>query len=147
MVKNLPASEGATGDEGSITGSGRSPAEGNGYPLQYSCLKNPMDRGTWGGYSPLSHTESDDWACVLPPECKFPENRAPSVLLTVVCPRYGTRLAWPIIEAEPVSESALSTSVSGALIQARGTGSGRWGRTFRKMLPSVLGLRPLPTWP
>ena len=32
---------------GSIPGSGRSPGEGNGYPLQYSCLENPMDRGAW----------------------------------------------------------------------------------------------------
>ena len=32
---------------GSIPGSGRSPAEGNGNPLQYSCLENPMDRGAW----------------------------------------------------------------------------------------------------
>ena len=36
-----------TGDLGLIPGLGRSPAEGNGYPLQYSCLKNPMDRGAW----------------------------------------------------------------------------------------------------
>ena len=42
MVKNLPAN---AGDEGSIPGSGRSPGEGNGNPLQYSCLENPMDRG------------------------------------------------------------------------------------------------------
>ena len=35
------------GDPGSILGSGRSPGEGNGYPLQYSCLENPMDRGAW----------------------------------------------------------------------------------------------------
>jgi len=35
------------GDLGSIPGSGRSPGEGNGTPLQYSCLKNPMDRGAW----------------------------------------------------------------------------------------------------
>ena len=35
------------GDQGSIPGSGRSPGEGNGNPLQYSCLENPMDRGTW----------------------------------------------------------------------------------------------------
>ena len=34
------------GDLGSIPGSRRSPGEGNGNPLQYSCLKNPMDRGT-----------------------------------------------------------------------------------------------------
>ena len=35
------------GDLGSISGSGRSPGEGNGNPLHYSCLENPMDRGTW----------------------------------------------------------------------------------------------------
>ena len=35
------------GDPGLIPGSGRSPGEGNGNPLQYSCLENPMDRGAW----------------------------------------------------------------------------------------------------
>ena len=35
------------GDPGSIPGSGRSPGEGNSYPLQYSCLENVMDRGAW----------------------------------------------------------------------------------------------------
>ena len=35
------------GDPSSITGSGRSPGEGNGNPLQYSCLENPMDGGAW----------------------------------------------------------------------------------------------------
>ena len=35
------------GDPDSIPGSGRSPGEGNGSPLQYSCLENPMDRGAW----------------------------------------------------------------------------------------------------
>ena len=35
------------GDLGSIPGSGKSPGEGNGNPLQYSCMKNPMDGGTW----------------------------------------------------------------------------------------------------
>ena len=35
------------GDSGSIPGLGRSSGEGNGYPLQYSCLENPMDRGAW----------------------------------------------------------------------------------------------------
>ena len=42
MVKNSPAS---TGDLGSTPGSGRSPGEGNGNPLLYSSLENPMDRG------------------------------------------------------------------------------------------------------
>ena len=44
MVKNLPMMQ---GDGGSIPGLGRSPGEGNGNPLQYSCLVNSMDRGTW----------------------------------------------------------------------------------------------------
>ena len=35
------------GDQSSIPGSGKSPGEGNGYPLQYSCLENPMNRGAW----------------------------------------------------------------------------------------------------
>ena len=35
------------GDPDSIPGLGRSPGEGNGYPLHYSCLENPMDEGTW----------------------------------------------------------------------------------------------------
>ena len=37
----------SAGDPGSIPGLGRSPGEGNGNPLQCSCLENPMDRGTW----------------------------------------------------------------------------------------------------
>ena len=37
----------ATGDPGSVPGLGRSPGEGNGNPLEYSCLENPMDRGAW----------------------------------------------------------------------------------------------------
>jgi len=44
MVKNPPAN---AGDMGSISGLGRSPGEGNGKLLQYSCLGNPMDRGAW----------------------------------------------------------------------------------------------------
>ena len=43
-VKNLPAS---VGDLGLIPGLGRSPGEGNGSPLQYSCLENSMDREAW----------------------------------------------------------------------------------------------------
>ena len=47
MVKNPPANTGDIRDGGSIPGLGRSPGEGNGNPLQYSCLENFMDRGTW----------------------------------------------------------------------------------------------------
>ena len=46
-VKNSPANAGDVGDAGSIPDLGRSPGEGNGNPLQYSCLRNPMDRGAW----------------------------------------------------------------------------------------------------
>ena len=44
VVKNLPAS---AGDADLIPGLGQSPGVGNGNPLQYSCLGNPMDRGAW----------------------------------------------------------------------------------------------------
>ena len=47
MVKNPPVNAGDTGDVGSILGSGRFSGGGNGNPLQYSCLGNPMDRGAW----------------------------------------------------------------------------------------------------
>ena len=56
MVKNLPAN---AGDVDSIPGSGRSPGEGNGNPLQYSCLENPMDKRSLVGYSPWGREESD----------------------------------------------------------------------------------------
>jgi len=47
MVNNLPANAGDTRDTGSIPGSGRSPAVGNGTPLHCSCLENSMGRGIW----------------------------------------------------------------------------------------------------
>ena len=47
MVKNLLANAGDIKDMDSIPGWGRSPGGGNGNPLQYSCLENPMDRGAW----------------------------------------------------------------------------------------------------
>ena len=47
MIKNLPAIAGDKGDTGLIPGSGRSPGGGNGTPVPYSCLENPMDRGAW----------------------------------------------------------------------------------------------------
>ena len=64
-VKNPPANSGATGDVGSMSGSGRSLGERNGNPLQYSCLRNPVDRGAWLAIvhgAAKSQTRLSDWA-------------------------------------------------------------------------------------
>ena len=47
VVKNLLANAEDEGDGGSVSGLGRTPEEGNGNPLQYSCLENSRDRGAW----------------------------------------------------------------------------------------------------
>ena len=59
MVTNLPANAGDAGDVGSFPGLGRFSGEGNGNPLQYSCLENPVDRVVLVGYSPWDHKQSD----------------------------------------------------------------------------------------
>ena len=56
MVKNLPAN---AGDMGSIPGLGRHPTEGNGNPLQYSCLEISYGQRRLVGYHPWSHKELD----------------------------------------------------------------------------------------
>ena len=59
-VKNLPANAGDLGDVALIPGSWRSPGEGNGNPLQYSCLRNPMDREAWWA-TVYEVTKSQTW--------------------------------------------------------------------------------------
>ena len=59
VVNNLSADAGDTGDVSSIPRSGISPGGGHGNPLQYSCLKNPVDGGAWGVFSPEGRPESD----------------------------------------------------------------------------------------
>ena len=58
VVKNLPANAGDLRDEGSIPGLGRSPGEGHGNPIQYSCLENPMDRIVWWA---MVHRVAKSW--------------------------------------------------------------------------------------
>ena len=61
MVKNLPANSGDAGDQRLIPGLGRFPGAGNGKPVQYSCLKNSVDRGTWQAtVRELSQTQFSD---------------------------------------------------------------------------------------
>ena len=59
LVKNLPANAGEAKDRGVIPALGRSPGEGNGNPLQYSYLENPMGRGAWQATVHGGHKESD----------------------------------------------------------------------------------------
>ena len=58
MVKNLSANAGDIRDEGSVPGLGRPPGGGHSNPLQYSCLENPLDRGTWWT---TVHTVTKSW--------------------------------------------------------------------------------------
>ena len=55
VIKNPPANAADIRDRDSVPGSGRSSEEGNGYPLLYFCLGNPMDRGAWWAKSPWGH--------------------------------------------------------------------------------------------
>ena len=65
VVKNLPANVGDARDTGLISGLGRSPGVGNGNPLQYFCLENPIDRGAWWVIESMgSERVGHDWAHV-----------------------------------------------------------------------------------
>ena len=71
MVNNLSASSGDIRDMGMIPGSGRSPGRGDGNPLQYPCLENPMNRGAWLAIGHRSETvglDRSDLVCTLPVE-------------------------------------------------------------------------------
>ena len=64
------------GDLGLIPGLGRSPGEGNGFPLQYSCLGNPMDRGAWqtavhGVSKSRTWPNDSHFHCWVPPKCPW----------------------------------------------------------------------------
>ena len=65
VVKNPPANAGDARDMGLISGSGRSPEGGNGNPIQYTCLENPMDGGAWWG-TVHGVTKSQTWLSTSP---------------------------------------------------------------------------------
>ena len=58
MLKNPPAKAGVAGDRGLTPGWGKSPGEGNGNSLQYSCLENSMGRGVWQA---IVHGVAESW--------------------------------------------------------------------------------------
>ena len=60
MVKNPPANAGDARDTSVVPGLGKSTGEGNGNPLQYSCLENSMDRGAWLAIVPVGHRVRHD---------------------------------------------------------------------------------------
>ena len=90
LIKNPPANIGDSRDSGSIPGSGRSPRVRNGYPLQHSCLKNPMHRGVWWATVCGDCTESDTTAHVhtfAVCTCKCCSLNAPHPLQPPLCPQ------------------------------------------------------------
>ena len=66
-----------TGDLGSIPGLGRSPGGGNGNPLQYSCLVNPMDRGAW---QTIVHRVTKSWTWLSKPKHERASIRGPGII-------------------------------------------------------------------
>ena len=73
VVKNPPANAEDKRDSSSIPGLGRSPGEGNGSPLQYSCPGNPMDRGPWRAtvHGGLEESDMTEHACAIYPKGHF----------------------------------------------------------------------------
>ena len=67
VVKHLPASAGAKGDTDLVPGLGWSPGKGNGNPLQYSCLDNCMDRGSWRAAIHRVTRVRHNWICTRAP--------------------------------------------------------------------------------
>ena len=86
------------GDLGSIPGSGRSPGEGNGNPLQYSCLENPMDRGDW--WVIKSRTRLSDFTFTL----HFCDTVQEAVIKTIPKKKKCKKAKW-------LSEEALQVAV------------------------------------
>ena len=94
VVKNLPANAGDLRDSGSIPGSKRSPGEGHGNPLQYSCLKNPMDKGAWWTLVHRSQEAGRDWSDLAHMHTLF------SILAAPDCPPTNSispRLLQPLL--------------------------------------------------
>ena len=120
VVKNMPANIGDIRDLGSIPGSGRSLGGGNGNSLQYSCLENPIDRGTWWAIVhgvTQSRTRLSDWDQIKPVPTKGQVPR-PSARLDPCSTEWGSRAChtlaskWRMMQAKGLAANTLPTSAS-----------------------------------
>ena len=87
VVKNRPSNAGDVRDSGLIPGSGRSPGEGHGHPLQYSCLENPMDRGAW---RTMVHRVRKSWT-------QLKQLSIQALLKKTEAPSFNSAIAWESI--------------------------------------------------
>ena len=140
------ASACSAGDPGSIPGSGRSPGEGNGNPLQYSCLENPMDRSVVG-YSPPGCKELDtrlsDFTFFSHLEAWTESGALLHVVLGVSLPsgRSGpdTCVCMDPCQLQASLPLAAGEAGKGHLLGWRGWRSGRWGQLARTARATVVG--------
>ena len=111
VVKNLPASAGDTRDWGSIPGSGRSPGEDNGNPLQYSCLEDPMERKAWQAtVHGVSKSQARLSAHTGTPSTTFSHLPAKPLLLLIHC--YLTLFILSLVVLTGVQEHILRLFVT-----------------------------------
>ena len=104
-VKNLPANAGDIKNTGSNPGSGRSPGEGNGNPLQYPFLKNPMDRGAWQatvhGITELDMTEATEHTHTLWCLTNISKGTQPKPIVCYLCSKSACPIIFPISVSGP----------------------------------------------
>ena len=137
VVKNLPAMLGST------IGSGRSPGKGNGYPFQYSCLENPMDRGTWQNtvhWVSKSWTWLSDWAQGTQDTCIMHLETVNDLKLCILLIGWPTS-TWPncCLTWFPMFQTVFSFSISFILFPRCLVTTKIWSRSlcFRKEFRKV----------
>ena len=152
MVKNLPADAGDARDVGSISGSGRPPGVGNGNPLQYSCLGNPIDRGAWL-VTVHEVTESRTWLMWLSTHActKFNMRKISPSAFTFWSVNYLLHFMIPGNNMLKMSHSKMQIKTTGChltpiktttIIKKSANNICPWGFTCRVLLPSRMPQLP-----
>ena len=138
VIKNLPANEGDEREAVSIPGPGKSPGEGNGNKLQYSCLGNPTDRGAWW-ITIQEVTKSQTWlrSCLYEfweetniQSTAVSESYLKAQELTRMPPRYP---GWPSEHCYPALGQPQPTSHT-----VTKTSSWKWLRNLRQLHSSSI---------